>query len=214
MAYLPRVGEVPLSVYYRRGRILKFLVEDYGGVSTKVVGVRPSSVLAVRGPYGHGFGLESGKSYMLVAGGSGAPPVINFIRAARKLARTRFTYILGARTADQLFLLKEVEKLGAQVFPATDDGSMGFAGNAVSLAESLLEDSHYDALYACGPESMLESARELAEKKKIRYEGSYVRDVRCAVGICGLCVMEGLGLLVCADGPVFTGEVLAAGIRK
>jgi len=33
--------------------------------------------------------------------------------------------------------------------------------------------------------------------------------MRCAVGVCGSCVLEPLGLRVCRDGPVFSGDVLS-----
>ena len=34
------------------------------------------------------------------------------------------------------------------------------------------------------------------------------RIMRCGCGLCGLCVLDPLGLLVCNDGPIFNGEDL------
>jgi dihydroorotate dehydrogenase electron transfer subunit len=32
--------------------------------------------------------------------------------------------------------------------------------------------------------------------------------MRCGCGLCGLCVVDPLGLLVCKDGPVFNSKTL------
>ena len=38
---------------------------------------------------------------------------------------------------------------------------------------------------------------------------SLERIMRCGCGLCGLCVLDPLGLLVCKDGPVFNSHMLA-----
>ncbi len=208
MAYILGSGELPLSVFRQHGDTLEFLVEDYGGPSTKAVRLVGGDLIGVRGPYGRGFTLKPNTRYLLIAGGSGAPPLLKFVEEARTLGGVKVTYLLGAKTAEELFLLPEAESMGAEVHVSTDDGSAGFRGYVTQLADALLKDSHYDALYACGPEPMLTSAMELAGNHKLYFEGSFVRDVRCAVGLCGLCVMETTGKLLCVDGPVFPASEL------
>lgn len=208
MVYIPGNGELPLSVFRQRNDVLEFLVEDYGGPSHDAVGLKEGQLVGVRGPYGRGFTLKPNTKYLLVAGGSGAPPLLKFIEEARGVEGVEVDYILGAKTASELFLLDEAERMGAHVHVSTDDGSRGFKGYATQLAEELLSQRRYDAIYACGPEPMLLGSMLLAKKFKLYFEGSFVRDVRCAVGACGLCVMEGTGLLLCRDGPVFTAQEL------
>lgn len=208
MVFLPGAGEIPLSVYYQRKRRLGFIVEDFGGFSTNMVNVQNGVELGVRGPYGRGFSKEIGMRYLLIAGGSGAPPLLSFLRQSKFLRGASFTYLLGGRSSTDLFLLEEARRQGARVYAATDDGSAGFKGYVTDLARDLLAREKYDRVYACGPEGMLKEAFRLSLSFGTVYEGSFVRDVRCAVGICGLCVLEGSGLLVCKDGPVFRGSEL------
>jgi dihydroorotate dehydrogenase electron transfer subunit len=56
---------------------------------------------------------------------------------------------------------------------------------------------------------MIAAVLELARSKGVPFEASLERYMRCAVGVCGSCVLEPLGLRVCRDGPVFSGEVLS-----
>lgn len=208
MVLIPGAGEIPLSVYYQRKGRLGFIVEEFGGFSTNMTKVKIGAELGVRGPYGRGFSRVSNSRYLLIAGGSGAPPLLNFLRQAKRLKNVSLTYLLGGRSSTDLFLLEEAEKHGAGVYVSTDDGSKGFKGYVTDLARRLFIDGKYDRVYACGPEAMLKEALRLSRYFGTIYEGSFVRDVRCAVGICGLCVLEGSGLLVCRDGPVFTGKEL------
>jgi dihydroorotate dehydrogenase electron transfer subunit len=86
------------------------------------------------------------------------------------------------------------------VVVATDDGSLGQQGLATDAAERLLEQADYQALYACGPEPMLEAVASLAESHHLPAQLSYERYMRCGLGVCGSCTKE--GWLVCRDGPV------------
>jgi dihydroorotate dehydrogenase electron transfer subunit len=48
----------------------------------------------------------------------------------------------------------------------------------------------------------------LAEQHNVPLQASLERLMRCAIGICGSCVIG--GFRVCVDGPVFTKEQLQA----
>lgn len=210
MLYIPAVGELPLSVFKQREGELHFVIEDYGGPSSRAVNLHKGETVGVRGPYGRGFTLKQNTNYLLIAGGSGAPPLLKFVEEAQSKPGVSVTYLLGARSASELFLLDEARSMGARVMVSTDDGSMGYKGLVTQLAEKLLAETTYHALYACGPEQMLIAAMSLAKRFGVYFEGSFVRDVRCAVGVCGLCVMEGTGKLLCVDGPVFSLNELEA----
>jgi dihydroorotate dehydrogenase electron transfer subunit len=64
-------------------------------------------------------------------------------------------------------------------------------------------------MYTCGPELMMVGLYDLAKKRKIGFQASLERFMKCGCSICGTCAMDPTGQLVCADGPVFTGEQLA-----
>jgi dihydroorotate dehydrogenase electron transfer subunit len=72
--------------------------------------------------------------------------------------------------------------------------------------ESLLAKERFDMIYTCGPEQMMLKTFVLAEKHKIALEASLERLMRCAIGLCGSCVVG--KYRVCRDGPVFTSSQL------
>jgi dihydroorotate dehydrogenase electron transfer subunit len=57
-------------------------------------------------------------------------------------------------------------------------------------------------IYTCGPEQMMRKVSDLAEKHGVALEASLERLMRCAIGLCGSCVVG--RYRVCRDGPVFT----------
>jgi dihydroorotate dehydrogenase electron transfer subunit len=50
---------------------------------------------------------------------------------------------------------------------------------------------------------------QICNEKKVEMYASLERMMRCGCGLCGLCVLDPLGLLVCNDGPVFSSKYLA-----
>jgi len=60
----------------------------------------------------------------------------------------------------------------------------------------------FDAVYACGPEAMLDRLAEMCMGRYIPCQLSRESYMRCGLGICGSCQRG--GMLVCRDGPVFT----------
>jgi len=73
-------------------------------------------------------------------------------------------------------------------------------------AEHLLECEKFDMVYACGPEQMMYRVFLLTERHKVRFQASLERFMRCAIGLCGTCVIG--RFRVCRDGPVFSGDEL------
>jgi dihydroorotate dehydrogenase electron transfer subunit len=49
---------------------------------------------------------------------------------------------------------------------------------------------------------------QICEKKSMNLQASLERIMRCGCGLCGLCSIDPLGLLVCRDGPIFKSEIL------
>jgi dihydroorotate dehydrogenase electron transfer subunit len=63
-----------------------------------------------------------------------------------------------------------------------------------------MDQRDYQAIYACGPEPMLEAVARLAQRHSLPAQLSYERYMRCSFGVCGSCARG--GWLVCRDGPV------------
>lgn len=152
------------------------------------------------GPCGNGYTLSEGKS-VLVGGGIGVPPLIETC----KQLKGKKIVVLGFRSGS--FLVEEFEKLGAKVYVATDDGSVGFKGNVVDLLRA--EGIKGDMIYSCGPKIMLKFLSMYAEENNIPCQVSMEERMACGIGACVGCVVQikdGEGWAykkVCKDGPVF-----------
>jgi len=208
MAWIPDVDEIPLSISSASNGLASVTVKDVGEATHAISQMERGDIFGIRGPFGSYFRII-GRSALIVAGGIGAAPLL--MLADRLLSRNvRVTFIEGAKThseiifKDQLSFLRD--KYGLEVIFATDDGTYGLRGTAVDAAEEALSKKRFDSLYACGRESMIHKLYFLAEKYSIPMQASLERIMRCAIGICGSCVMG--RYRVCRDGPVFDSSML------
>ena len=99
-----------------------------------------------------------------------------------------------------------LEKLGANIYPCTDDGSFGFEGFATDCTVDLLKDSTYDYAFVCGPEIMMKGIFDILEDAKIPAQYSLERYMKCALGVCGQCCVDSEGWRICVEGPVFEND--------
>jgi len=208
MAWIPDVDEIPLSISSASNGLASVTVKDVGEATHAINQMERGDNLGIRGPFGSYFRII-GRNALIVAGGIGAAPLL--MLADRLLSRNvRVTFIEGAKThseiifRDQLSFLRD--KYGLEVIFATDDGTYGLRGTAVDAAEEALSKKRFDSLYACGRESMIRKLYCLAEKYSIPMQASLERIMRCAIGICGSCVIG--RYRVCRDGPVFDSSML------
>jgi dihydroorotate dehydrogenase electron transfer subunit len=115
--------------------------------------------------------------------------------------------LIGARTASELIFVERARELSDEVHISTDDGSSGRKGTVVELAKDHLAKKKFDAVLGCGPEKMLSALLRTCKQAGTPCQLSLERFMKCGSGLCGSCVID--GLRVCADGPVFPGEVLS-----
>jgi dihydroorotate dehydrogenase electron transfer subunit len=129
---------------------------------------------------------------------------------AKKYAEkgNKLVFVMGAKTREELLFVDELEKLcgKGKLIATTEDGSYGMKCLATTPLEKLLTSERFDAIYTCGPERMMLQVLNLAEKYGIALEASLERLMRCAIGLCGSCVIG--RYRVCLDGPVFTASQL------
>jgi dihydroorotate dehydrogenase electron transfer subunit len=198
MAWLPGLDEKPFSLVCAEPVTLT--VARVGPFSTAMHALEVGNPIWIRGPLGQGFTLaEPQGALLLLGGGYGVAPI--YFLAERALAHgCEVSMVIGARTSADVVFADRFRSLGVQVVVATDDGSLGRQGLATDAAERLLEQAGYQAIYACGPEPMLEAVASLAETHHLPAQLSYERYMRCGFGVCGSCVHQ--GWLVCRDGPV------------
>ncbi len=209
MIWIPGIDEIPMSISYWDSPVAGVSVLPVGDATSALASQQVGEWIGVRGPFGTSFSTDAKKA-LVVGGGIGTAPLRLLVHDL--LARgADVTLLLAARTKDSLLFLKEFSTLRDEAFhllTATDDGSEGFKGLATEAAEGLLEKESFDAIYTCGPELMMVGLHRLAQEKRIHFEASLERHMKCGCGICGSCVLDPTGELVCLDGPVFTGERL------
>ena len=199
MVWVPGVDEFPMSVSYVGSRF--GITYQIIGEGTKALSaLKTGDKIGIRGPYGRGFTLK-GKRILVVAGGAGMAPIVPLLEEAAK-RRIRTDLVLGARTKEELLFERRAAKSGATIHISTDDGTKGFKGFATELAWSLLQAKKYDAIYACGPEKMAAKLMDMAARKRTPMEASLERIMKCGIGICDSCALDGKH--VCKDGPVFS----------
>jgi dihydroorotate dehydrogenase electron transfer subunit len=202
MVWVPGVDEVPMSasfVYGEKG----ITVKEVGEATKALSRLRAGDMIGVRGPYGRGFELGPGRT-LVVGGGSG---MASLLAAAEFIGDpARVDVLIGARTSSELIFVQRARGLSDEVHVSTDDGSEGRKGTVVDMAREYLGKKGYAAVLCCGPERMLVALLAACEEAGVPCQLSLERFMKCGTGLCGSCAID--GLRVCADGPVFPGEVL------
>ncbi len=212
MLWIPGVSEKPFSISHLPA--LWITIMDVGCFSHKLCSLLPGDKIGIRGPYGNGFEIDKKingkeiKNILAVGGGVGLAPLMPLIENAG--ANKNFTVIIGALSAKEVLFKERLNKIQNKnknrVIITTDDGSEGICGYATQPIDDLLKSENFDLIVACGPEPMLLCIHKIAEKFEIPVQLSLDRFMKCGIGICGACAIN--GLLVCKDGPVFSGDEL------
>jgi len=209
MVWIPGVDEIPVSLSTITLNGLTSITVAQVGEATKALHQRKrGDTLGIRGPYGKGFTLTEG-NIMIVGGGTGLAPLMPLTEKLVKLT-TKTTFLLGAKTRDEILFLDRINrilsKVNAEIVATTEDGSYGLNGVVTDQAEQRLAKERFNMIYACGPELMMFKMFLLAERYHMPFQASLERIMRCAIGLCGSCVIG--KLRVCKDGPVLTSEQL------
>jgi len=208
MLWIPGIDEIPFSVLdASENGIVSIAVKKVGEATTALHEKKKGDTVGVRGPFGNSFTIK-GKKLLMVGGGTGVAPLLFLARKA--IARgLQTTFVLGAKTRSELLLMNEMKRLpknSFQLVTSTEDGTCGITGLCTEPVDRMLAREKFDEIYCCGPEKMIVKVFEAAMKHHVGLEASLERLMRCAIGLCGSCVIG--RYRVCADGPVFTSKQL------
>lgn len=202
MVWVPGIDEIPMSLSLTEWKEKRITVKAIGEATRRLHELKEGDPLRIRGPYGNGFDLSSVHGEMLIIGGGvGTAAVLPAIRA------TRMDAIIAARSSRDIILSDEARESSKHLEIATDDGSLGFHGNAVQLMRRMFEEKRYDCVVACGPPVMLKFTYEACVELGADCQLSLERYMKCGAGVCGCCVMD--DRRVCRDGPVFSREQIS-----
>ena len=189
----------PISICEIKEESIVIIYKILGKGTLKMTELQENETLNVFGPLGNGFPIEDKDSVLLVGGGVGLPPMYQTCKEYIKKG-TKVDVVIGANDANSVFYVDEFKALGANVYVATMDGSMGTKGTVLDAIKE--NDVTSTFLLSCGPLPMLRALNNTYTDGYISLEAR----MACGMGACMGCVVkdvEGHSLRVCKDGPVF-----------
>lgn len=216
LVWIPGIDEIPMAVsFVMENGIIGFTVKDVGEATHSLHDLKVGDLIGVRGPYGNGYQLKEGFS-VIVGGGIGIASIRLLIQLSLKRNSHHLMVIIGAQTAKELLYLNELQNIlsPSQLFVCTDDGSYGTEGIITEVLNQNLAQiknlagANVITVYACGPEIMLKKILEFCNLQHLELEASLERFMRCGFGLCGLCIVDPLGIKICQNGPVLNSVVL------
>lgn len=164
---------------------IEFLIKKYpGGVFSGLLddGLSVGDEIELNGPYGSST-LKDGHvlPVVCIGGGAGMAPILSLLRHMSETGDTRpVRFYYGARTADDLFYLDEIEYFSntlrdfvfvpclSEVTEPTPDGPTGVETGMVSdIAGKLENELHRCEVYLCGPPPMVDAALELLDSRAV-----------------------------------------------
>ena len=223
-------GEKPFSISDCTENEFSVTVKKIGEFTTRLFSKREGDLMSFRGAYGSSFFI-SNKKVLLVGGGYGVPPLYFLAKRLLK-AGAEVVVVNGARTEEDLLFCDKFKELDIKYINITEKGDLGKKGTSVSIAKKLLQNQlvpkpqlgnnnhpqagaprdaawlswgrenkeKFDFLYAAGPEKMMKNLQKFTGD--ITYEFLLERYMKCAIGICGNCTVDPLGIRLCVEGPV------------
>jgi dihydroorotate dehydrogenase electron transfer subunit len=201
------------SVVSRRSIELYYRIAGRG--TALLASVRRGQRLDLLGPLGNGFPEpQRNATLLLIAGGSGFPPLLFFTARYGKRARL----FVGSRDKACLpppSVMKDFRRRVQSIHYATEDGSRGACGFVTEALSAFLRTAdrcQHPVIYACGPHAMLAAVSRLAADEGIPCLVSMEERMACGLGVCMGCSVPLVGggyKRVCKDGPVFLSTEIA-----
>ncbi len=193
----------PFSIYdYRRG-LLSILYKVAGKGTAALAGATVREKVMVLGPLGNGFTVLPGHEAIVVAGGIGIAGV--YLLWSR--LREKKSLFWGCTSNSDAGLINDV--VSCEPYVSTMDGSLGCRGNVVDLlAQHISVLKRPAQVFACGPEAMFLSLRDLLRAERMPCQVLLEERMACGLGVCFGCVKKTLDegepyKRVCKEGPVF-----------
>ncbi|HIE37092.1 TPA: dihydroorotate dehydrogenase electron transfer subunit [Candidatus Geothermarchaeota archaeon] len=205
MIWIPEVEEVPMAPSLYRDGIMRITYKVVGETTGYMSRLDRGEKIYIRGPLGKPYKLNGYGRYLLIGGGVGVAPLIYSAHILSERG-VEFTYVEGVPNSNYEMFIDEAISLGGEALLYTEDGSKGVKGYPTEYLKTNYR--YYDYILACGPDEFNRAVYRLCREYGLNCQISFERIVKCGVGVCGSCVLEGTGLLVCLDGPVFNISTL------
>ena len=191
----------PISVCDYNEETLTLIYKVVGSGTDIMSRLQPGTQLDILTGLGNGYDLSvAGDAPVLVGGGVGVPPMFNLCK--KLMAEGKHPQVvLGFNTGAEIFLAEDFKALGAEVYIATADGSVGTKGFVTDVIKNL----NYTYFYSCGPMPMF---RAMEQVMATSGQYSFEERMGCGFGACMGCTIQTKAgyKRVCKDGPVFFRE--------
>ncbi|MBI9104766.1 MAG: hypothetical protein JEY99_20285 [Spirochaetales bacterium] len=223
-------GEKPFSISDHGDGYLSVTIKKIGDFTSRLFTLKGGEMISIRGSYGSSFfipgknrpcGLPHVETYkpeefkpVLCGGGFGLPPL--FLLAKRLIEAgvpsENIKAVSAGRTEEDLLFEKYFQEAGVHYTGAAEtlnEGSLevkadkrrikGTAAHALD-SYSAAGESEINFLYASGPDLMMRSLLP-SLSDQVEYQFLFERYMKCAIGICGSCVVDPSGIRICKEGP-------------
>ena len=209
---------IPLTIsdYDKEAGTITIVTQQIGASSSEIISYEEGECFAdVVGP----LGIPSefiemseeelkAQRYVFSAGGVGTAPVYPQVKWLHERG-VAVDVIIGAKTADLMIYVKEMEAVCDNLYLCTDDGSVGFKGLVTARLEKLIleEGKKYTQAVAIGPMIMMKFATLTAKKLELPIIVSLNTLMVDGTGMCGACrvTVAGKTRFACVEGPEFNG---------
>jgi NAD(P)H-flavin reductase len=209
---------IPLTIsdYDKEAGTITIVTQQIGAYSSEIISYEEGECFAdVVGP----LGIPSefiemseeelkAQRYVFIAGGVGTAPVYPQVKWLHERG-VAVDVIIGAKTADLMIYVKEMEAVCDNLYLCTDDGSVGFKGLVTARLEKLIleEGKKYTQAVAIGPMIMMKFATLTAKKLELPIIVSLNTLMVDGTGMCGACrvTVAGKTRFACVEGPEFNG---------
>ncbi len=215
---VPAVGEAPISISSAPdGKdVFELVVRRAGKVTAALHECRSGEKLGIRGPFGTHFpvdGAMKGRDVVFVAGGIGLAPLRSGIQyvLSHRADYGKVTILYGSKTPQERLFLDELDdwarRKDLKFMETVDRADATWRGN-IGVITKLIPGAQIDpaksVIIACGPPIMYKFVVVSLYAVNVTNENIFVsleRKMKCGVGKCGHCQIN--GLYACMDGPVF-----------
>jgi len=220
---LAGIGEAPISISSSPTMLdgFEMVVRKIGNVTGALHAARSGTKIGIRGPFGTAFPVTTamqGKDLLFICAGLGLVPLrsaINYVLAHRQ-QYGNITIITGTKTPQLRLFTNELELWAhrkdidfLETVDKADETWHGKKGLITTLIPGLKLNAPNTIALLCGPPIVYKFVLLELKKFNISSDNIYMsleRRMKCGVGKCGHCQIN--GLYACQDGPVFQYTVI------
>ena len=216
--YVPGIGEAPISISSSPSRNggFEMVVRRVGNVTNALHRLAAGARVGVRGPFGTDFpvaGALKGQDLLFICGGIGLVPVRSAIDYVldHRADYGRVIILSGTKTPDDRLFRDAVPEWQRQpdvaYMETVDRGGpawRGPVGVITTLMPKVAIEPARTTAIVCGPPIMYKFVVLELARMQLPHERIYIsleRHMKCGVGKCGHCQVN--GLYACQEAPVF-----------